>query len=448
MGCTIIVGGFAGDCAKGKVVDYYAQYADLVVRSAGGKNAGHTIYHNGAKFVFRLVPSGIFNKNVKCILAQGMVLDPLTLSEEILNLKNNGVKLTNRLYISNRAHIVTAKHISDDSTASLSAKVGTTKKGIGPAYTDKIRRSGLRMHDLITATDDDFTWLRTITGSIGEVLKLKEAIDIIKPFVTDTAYLINACISSGNEIIFEGAQGTMLDIDHGTYPFVTSSNSVAGGACTGSGVGPSRINQVIGVTKAYSTRVGEGPFPTEIDGALGDTIRKAGDEYGSVTKRPRRVGWFDIPFAKYAAMVNGLDILVIAKLDILSCLDKIKVCVSYGDLDIVPVDLSKCDTPKYVELDGWLNEDITSVTVYDDLPPNARAYIEYIESKVGVPVGLISVGPQRDQVIDRSKYIRELNSKQLNDVMEKEIQPRIKAAIKKEIKAQKTSETKTIKLNR
>lgn len=444
MACTIVVGAGFGDEGKGKVVDYYAQLADVVVRYSGGCNAGHTIYHNKAKIVLRLIPSGIFNEGVKCILAQGMVLDPIVLSKEIKNLRHKGIELTDRLYVSNRAHIVTAKHIDDDSTTSLSAKIGTTKKGIGPAYTDKIRRKGLRMHDLITATENDMAWLRSIAGGTSEAIELQEAIDIIRPFVTDTAYMINACMASGHEILFEGAQGTMLDIDHGTYPFVTSSNSIAGGACTGSGVGPSKITQVVGITKAYSTRVGEGPFPTEVNGTMGDALRKAGNEFGSVTKRPRRIGWFDVPLTKYAAMVNGLDVLIITKLDILSDLDKVKVCVSYGGLDITPIDLAKCDTPDYVELAGWSDEKdrIGSVKEYDKLPANAKAYIEFIESKVGIPVGLISVGPEREQVIDRSEHVRDINAKKFNEMIEQEIQPRIEAAVQQEMRRQKRATIK------
>lgn len=437
---TVIVGLNFGDEGKGKVVDYYAQSADVVVRYSGGCNAGHTIYHNKAKIVLRLIPSGIFNEGVKCILAQGMVLDPIVLSKEIKNLRHKGIELEDRLYISNRAHIVTAKHINDDSTTSISAKVGTTKKGIGPAYTDKISRNGLRMHTLITATDRDLNWLRAIAGGTEEALELKEAIDIIKPFVTDTAYMINACIASNHEVLFEGAQGTLLDIDHGTYPYVTSSNSIAGGACTGAGVGPSRITQVVGITKAYSTRVGEGPFPTEIHGSIGDELRQAGKEFGSVTKRPRRIGWFDVPLTKYAAMINGLDVLIITKLDVLSDLDKIKVCTSYGGLDITPVDLAKCDTPEYVELAGWSDEKdkIGLVREYDRLPANAKAYIEFIERKVGIPIGLVSVGPEREQVIDRSAHVQNINAKKFEEMIEREIQPRIEAAVQKELRRQKT----------
>ena len=448
MGCTVIVGTDFGDEGKGKVVDYYAQVVDVVVRYAGGPNAGHTIYYNGAKIVLRLVPSGIFNEGVRCILAQGMVIDPIVLSKEILNLRHKGIDLADRLHVSNRAHVITAKHIEDDKGSPLCNKVGTTKKGIGPAYTDKASRSGLRIHDLITATDKDMTWLRSIAGGKEEAVELKEAIDIIRPFVTDTAYLVNTCIASGHEVLFEGAQGTMLDIDHGTYPFVTSSNSIAGGACTGSGVGPNKIGQVVGITKAYSTRVGDGPFPTEVNGDISETIRQAGGEFGSVTKRPRRIGWFDVPLTKYAAMINGLDVLIVTKLDILSSLDKIKVCVSYGGLDIVPVDLAKRDIPEYAELDGWANTDIGDIDNYDDLPENARVYIEFIEAKVGVPIGLISVGPNREQVIDRSEHVREVYAQgmadSLQEVIENEIQPRIDAAVKKEMEAQK--KPKTIKL--
>ena len=407
MSCTVIVGGFFGDCGKGKIIDYYAKDVDVVARFSGGSNAGHSIYYNDAKIVLRLIPSGVFNKNVRCVLAQGMVIDPIVLSKEILNLKEQGIDLTDRLHVSNRAHVVTAAHIKEDAEAALSKEVGTTKKGIGPAYSDKIRRSGLRIHTLMNAA------VAGLDKPGSPEAELAEAIEIIRPFVTDTAYLLNACIQSGHEVLFEGAQGTMLDIDHGTYPFVTSSNSTAGGASTGSGVGPNKISQVIGITKAYGTRVGEGPFPTEINGTTGDTIRKAGGEFGSVTNRPRRIGWFDIPLTKYAAMINGMDFLVLTKLDVLACLDKVKICVSYGGLDIIPVDLSKCDTPDYIELDGWSDSKdwISEVNSYDDLPDNARAYVEYIEKKVGIPIGLISVGPGREQVINRSAHVTEVYAK-------------------------------------
>lgn len=387
---TVIVDQSWGDCGKGRVIDYLAKDVGVVVRFGGGPNAGHTLNVNGEKFIFRLIPSGILHDHVKCVLAQGMVIDPLVLAEEIKTLTERGIRLDGRLFVSNKAHVIMPQHKEQDADSEISSKIGTTKKGVGPAYMDKAQRTGLRMHDFI------FNRSRYTRD-------LVEAKTLIRQYVTDTTYLVNSFISSGEDVLFEGAQGTLLDIDHGTYPYVTSSNAVAGGACTGAGVGPTMIDEVIGITKAYVTRVGEGPFPTEMAGKEADDLRESGNEYGSVTKRPRRVGWLDLPLLKYACMVNGATELAITKLDILSGMDKIKVCVSYGVegefiSDVAPYDLAQAK-PVYEELDGW-TEDISDVMHFDNLPENAQKYIEFIENRVGITIRYISVGPERDQMID------------------------------------------------
>jgi adenylosuccinate synthase len=410
MSCIVVVGGAWGDEAKSKVIDLYSKDMDMVVRTGSGPNAGHSIVYQDEKVVLRLMPSGIFNDDVKCVMASGMVIDPLVLLYELNTLKDKGINLTDRFFISNRAHIITNQHIFDDSSSKVSKKIGTTKKGIGPAYADKINRVGLRVADLLLMADGHVSHITALAGDESKANKWLELIKLIKPFVTDTSYLINAALDSGQSVLLENSQGSLLDLDHGSYPFVTSSNVTAGGACIGTGVGPTKIDKVVGVTKAYVTRVGAGPFPTEIEGEVADQLREAGNEYGSVTKRPRRVGWFDVPLMKYAAMVNGMDSFVVSKMDVLAEFDKVKVCTSYGGLDIVPVDLATCEEPEYVELDGWSESKdwISDVREYDKLPENAKKFIEFLEEKVGVMVGLISVGPGREQVINREEYLLKL----------------------------------------
>lgn len=370
-----------GDSGKGRLVDLIAEDFDMVVRAQAGPNAGHTIVVNGEKYILRHIPSGVLHDNVKCVLAAGMVLDLTVLADEISTLQKRGVDLKNKLLISDKAHIIFPSHKDNDDKDN---KIGTTKKGIGPAYSDKINRIGKRLSDVII-----------------DAKEFEQELKIIKPFVTDTTYLINSVIDGDGSVLFECSQGALLDIDMGTYPYVTSSNTTAGGICTGSGVGPTRIDDVVGITKAYFTRVGEGPFPTELNGDIADKLREAGDEYGSVTKRPRRVGWIDIPILKYGCMINGADAIVLTKLDVLSGMDEVKVCTGYGDddfsTDILPSNLNNVK-PVYKTFPGW-SEDISKIRSLEELPANAKAYVEFIENEVGVPITLISVGPEREQII-------------------------------------------------
>lgn len=403
MSSVVVVGAQWGDEGKGKIVDLLAEEAYMVVRYAGGPNAGHTLVVNGQKTVLRLIPSGILHKNTICVMAQGMVVDPFVFNAELHALREAGVDYKGRLFVSDAAHLIMPYHIKEDKDREASAPnpIGTTKKGIGPAYEDKIARRGVRLGDLRNldkaldkADQTSRDHYRPLLGS-REVLHqhLVLARDILLPFLTDTSVLINDAVKAGKNVLFEGAQGTLLDIDHGSYPYVTSSSAVAGGACTGAGVGPTRINKVIGVTKAYSTRVGEGPFETEIFGNVAERIREAGGEYGSVTKRPRRIGWLDLPALKVAARVNGLDGLIITKLDTLgqAGLKKLRV-LSEVDRN------GKATPPELKFVDGWV-EDISKARTWLDLPWHTRRYIEMIEKEVGVPVVMVSVGPDRSQTI-------------------------------------------------
>jgi len=381
---TIITDLFWGDSGKGRVIDYMANDFDIIVRSQGGANAGHTIIVKGEKFILRHIPSGILHDNIKCVLAPGMVIDLNVLADEIKSLQDRGVTLKNKLVVSNKAHIIFSNHKESDD---VTGKIGTTKKGIGPAYSSKVNRIGKRWDDIVK----------------DHYFEFQNAIDIIKPFVMDTTYLIHTYLKMGN-VLFEGAQGTLLDIDHGTYPYVTSSNTIAGGACTGAGVGPTMINEVLGITKAYVTRVGNGPFPTEFDDELAKDIRDVGKEYGSVTKRPRRIGWLDLPLLKYSIIVNGCTSLALIKLDVLSGLKKIKVCTSYKyndiDTDIVPTNLDIAK-PVYKTFTGW-SEDISEARVYSDLPKAAQNYIDFLEEELNLDIILVSVGPERNSIIDRN----------------------------------------------
>jgi adenylosuccinate synthase len=387
---TVFVGLQWGDEGKGRVIDYVSEFSEVVVRFAGGPNAGHTLNVDGRKTILRLIPSGILQPHTKCYLGQGMVLDPSVLAEEIRALRKLGVELQDRLFVSAKAHMIMPEHLTADADGN---GIGTTKKGVGPAYASKINRKSVRLHDYINTPKEDDT-------SEGQ----RNDINTIRPFVQyNCAYVLNTHIQSGDAVIFEGAQGTLLDIDHGTYPYVTSSNSTAGGACTGTGVSPTHITSVLGITKAYTTRVGDGPFPSELDGQLADDLRKAGQEFGSVTKRPRRIGWLDIPLLRYAAMVNGCDLIAITKLDILSGLDEIKVCTGYkyGEIntDIIPFNLTDAK-PVYTVLPGW-KEDISGARSLDDLPHAARSYVEFIEKSLDVRAVLVSVGAEREAIIDR-----------------------------------------------
>lgn len=393
---VVVVGAQWGDEGKGKVVDLLGEQSDMVVRFAGGPNAGHTLVVNGKKTILRLIPSGILHSNTICVMSQGMVIDPIVLEDELNALTDAGIDFKNRLFISDAAHLIMPYHLLVDGKQEFQAvnPIGTTKKGIGPAYEDKVARRGIRLGDLKDikragdlACQAKYFWkgFVPIDFSDNSEAYLHFAASVILPFLTDTSKLVNDAVKSKQNVLFEGAQGTLLDVDHGTYPYVTSSSAVAGGACTGAGVGPSKINKVIGITKAYSTRVGEGPFPTEFVGSLADQLRKAGNEYGSVTKRPRRVGWLDLQLLKYAAQVNGLDGLVVTKLDTLSELALKQITVN-----------SVSDGRKSVA--GW-DEDISQIKTFSDLPLSARNYIQMIEDEVEVPVCMVSVGPDRNQTI-------------------------------------------------
>ena len=421
MASVVIVGSQWGDEGKGKMTDYLSQEADVVVRSQGGNNAGHSIVFEGKKFALRLVPSGIFGAKKLSVIGNGVVVNPKALLEEIHYIEDNGVDVSG-LRISNRAHVTMPYHILLDKCeekAKGDQKVGTTQKGIGPTYMDKVARIGIRMCDLLEKD--------TFEKKLRENLDLKNALftkiygveplkfdDIfdeyyqygqeLKKYVTDTSLLINDEMDADKKVLFEGAQGTMLDIDDGTYPYVTSSNPAAGGASTGAGVGPNRIDRVVGICKAYTTRVGEGPFPTELTDEIGDHIRETGHEYGVVTGRPRRVGWLDAVALRHAHRVDGLNYLSLNLLDVLSGLKTIKIARAYEldgkEINYYPASLEELDRckPVYDELPGW-DEDVTNVTKFDDLPENAKNYLKRIEELTDTPLATVSVGPDREQTM-------------------------------------------------
>ena len=421
MASVVIVGSQWGDEGKGKMTDYLSQEADVVVRSQGGNNAGHSIVFEGKKFALRLVPSGIFGAKKLSVIGNGVVVNPKALLEEIHYLEDNGVDVSG-LRISNRAHVTMPYHILLDKCeekAKGDQKVGTTQKGIGPTYMDKVARIGIRMCDLLEKD--------TFEKKLRENLDLKNALftkiygveplkfdDIfdeyyqygqeLKKYVTDTSLLINDEMDADKKVLFEGAQGTMLDIDDGTYPYVTSSNPAAGGASTGAGVGPNRIDRVVGICKVYTTRVGEGPFPTELTDEIGDHIRETGHEYGVVTGRPRRVGWLDAVALRHAHRVDGLNYLSLNLLDVLSGLKTIKIARAYEldgkEINYYPASLEEldCCKPVYDELPGW-DEDITNITKFDDLPENAKNYLKRIEELTDTPLATVSVGPDREQTM-------------------------------------------------
>jgi adenylosuccinate synthase len=424
MTAVVVVGAQWGDEGKGKIVDIYTEFADMVVRYAGGPNTGHTVVIGDDRLVVRLIPTGILRPGTRCVLGQGMVIDLQVLISEIDELVGRGYEgIEERLLVSDRAHLVLPYHVLLDSLRESSAEsgkaIGTTKKGIGPAYEDKVRRTGIHAGDL-----KDFdrlaskvevalkAWTPSIAALGGEPPSLQGLLEPlraqarrIQPLLGDASSAVDQAIRAGARVMFEGAQGTLLDVDHGTYPFVSSSNAVAGGAAIGAGIGPNRIDTVIGVSKAYATRVGAGPFPTELDDAMGVHLREAGAEFGSVTGRPRRTGWLDLPALRYAARVNGLDGLAVTKLDVLTGLDRVRVCVAYdtakGQKEELPIELVDRPSelrPVYQELEGW-SERLEGAKVLDDLPRAARAYIRFLEEGAGVPIYLVSVGPQRKQTI-------------------------------------------------
>jgi len=422
MSRLIIVGAQWGDEGKGKIVDLLSGNFDIVARYQGGHNAGHTVEIGKKKFILQLVPSGILRPQKTAIIGNGVVVDPVALLKEIELLEQNGVEVWGRLFLSNRAHMILPYHrlIEKESENSpFQQKIGTTARGIGPAYEDKGGRRGLRVGDLLDA--DQFRCLvemgvrekQAALRGRGSDLDLdpRQLADEylamgqrLRPLIVDTAVLLNREIDAGRSVLFEGAQGTMLDVDHGTYPYVTSSNATAGGACTGLGVAPTRITGIIGVSKAYATRVGNGPFPTEDTGEAGELLRSRGQEYGAVTRRPRRCGWMDLPELRYSATVNGLDSLIITKLDVLDTLDEIPVCVGYEcdgtQLKEIPPQaeaLAKV-RPIYRNFPGW-KQSTFGLTQYADLPQTARTYLEFIRDQAGIEISVISTGPEREQSI-------------------------------------------------
>ncbi len=420
MANKIVVGTQWGDEGKGKVTNMLARKADLVVRYSGGNNAGHTVVIDDNKFELHLIPSGILYPDKPNILGNGVVIDPQALVEEMEGLEERGINLDN-LYISEIAHVVMPYHRLLDRLEEErkgAGKIGTTGKGIGPVYTDKIARRGIRMIELLDeeqftrkleeSLDYHNTVLEKVYGvqplDIEEIkAEYRSSIEKIRPHIINTAILIEEACRENKEIFFEGAQGTLLDIDFGTYPYVTSSNPTAGGVCTGAGIGPTEIDEVIGVTKAYQTRVGEGPFPTEQKNKIGEYLREKGHEYGVTTGRPRRCGWLDIPLLKHAVRVNGLTEIALTKLDVLTGLAELLVCTSYQKDGENIAEYPACAQdikPVYQEFSGW-EEDISSIREYSNLPVNARHYLESIEEMVGVPIRIIGVGPGREEAINK-----------------------------------------------
>jgi len=420
MANTILIGAQWGDEGKGKIIDVLTDQADVVVRTQGGNNAGHTVHISGQKYILHLVPSGILRKKKVCVIGNGVVVDPVSLVEEIEGLRKLGIKIDGNLFLSETAHLVFPYHRELDAqreTLKGKNKIGTTKRGIGPAYGDKAARTGLRVLDLIN--HERFrTQLEVKIKENNEILKAfgatplsfkqvhqqyRAAGDYLKPFVANTVILLHEAVRRGKDILFEGAQGTFLDIDHGTYPFVTSSTTTAGGACTGSGIPPHRMDRVVGVMKAYTTRVGEGPLPTE-NAEIADMLHAMGREFGATTGRPRRCGWFDAVATRHACMVNGIDELAVTNVDGLDSVRKIMVCVAYRAngrrYDYVPNDseiLSRCE-PVYEEFPGWQTP-IDKARKWKDLPSKTRSYLQTIAKLTGAKLAIVSVGPGREQTI-------------------------------------------------
>lgn len=419
MSVIALVGAQWGDEGKGKIIDILAEKSDVVVRSQGGNNAGHTVVVDGVTYKLRLIPSGILYGNKLCVIGNGIVLNPKALIGEMNEIAASGKSLDG-LKIDARAHVVLPYHIELDGISEKmrgKGDIGTTKRGIGPCYMDKAERSGIRMCDFINPE----IFARKLKANIdiknkilvgvygGQPLDFDEIYNeyieyakTLAPYVTDASVLVYNAIKSGKNVLFEGAQGALLDIDVGTYPYVTSSHPTAGGFCIGTGIGPTLIDEVLGVCKSYTTRVGKGPFPTELDDEIGDSIRQKGGEYGTVTGRARRCGWLDLVILRFAVRVNGLTSLAVNKLDTLTGIDKLKVCVAYRKngklIEDFPVDISELEgcEPVYETLDGW-RKDISDIKCYNDLPASTKKYIEFIENKLGVKVAMVGVGPSRNQ---------------------------------------------------
>ncbi len=431
MSTLVVVGSQWGDEGKGKITDLLSEEADIIVRYQGGCNAGHTVVKGDEQYIFHLIPSGILHQGVKCLIGNGVVIDPEALLQEIENLKKKNIEIDDNLFIDFKAHVVLPYHKNLDEIKEMKRgkdKIGTTKRGIGPAYADKIARTGIRMIDLIdekflpkklenNLNEKDATFEKLYGLKISNqekkdiIKKYTKYGQLLKKYVTDVSLYLNQAINENKEILFEGAQGTLLDIDHGTFPYVTSSNPIAGGACIGTGVGPTKIDRVMGITKAYTTRVGRGPFPTEMQGELEELTRQKGGEFGATTGRPRRCGWFDAVLVNYAVRINGMDSMVLTKVDILSDFNKIKICTSYkykGEIiKEFPVNLEILENciPVYEEMEGWKG-DISQITKYEDLPQQLEAYINRIEELVKTKIVIVSVGPKRSQTIIREKVFK------------------------------------------
>ena len=430
---AVILGAQWGDEGKGKIVDVLSERFNVVARYAGGHNAGHTVIIHGKKFVLQLIPCGVLRPGCKGVIGNGVVLDPAAFLGEVKKLRDAGLPVDQQLFVSDRAQVILPYHRMIElaaETAPGRQPIGTTRRGIGPAYEDKIHRNGLRVVDLLNnsllrthinnACHEKNTIAHALFGTepldprtmYEEYARLAEQ---VAPFVTDTAVMLNDAIANGEKVMFEGAQGALLDIDHGTYPFVTSSSSTAGGAVTGTGVGPTKIGTVIGVTKAYVTRVGEGPFPTEIDGHSSDLLRSRGQEYGAVTGRPRRCGWLDLPLLRYSNMINGTEWLVVTKMDVMDECAEIPVCTAYevdGKItDKIPADIRgfKSIKPIYITLPGW-HCSTEGITEFGKLPQLAQDYLHFIEKESGAKIGMVSTGPDRTQTISLPAFEELLNA--------------------------------------
>jgi len=420
MSVTILVGSQWGDEGKGKVVDILSEKYDIVARYQGGANAGHTIQIGETKFVLHLIPSGILHEKIDCVIGNGVVIDPQALLDEIDFLEKNGISVKDRLFISQNAHLIMPYHkIIDALNEKSNSKIGTTGRGIGPCYIDKYARKGIRIVDLLNKSElekkirlnleEKNNLLRKVYDTeeldvdkiVKEYLAFDEKID---PYIKDIPLFLNNAINDGRKVLLEGAQGALLDVDHGTYPYVTSSNPTSGGACTGTGIPPTKVTSVIGIVKAYTTRVGLGPFPTELTDEIGETLRKIGAEFGATTGRPRRCGWFDAFLVNYSRMINGIERAAITKLDVLSFLDEIKVCVGYeiNGKKLKSYPTNECDIvnskPVYETLKGW-KKDISNISDYDSLPSEAKDYLSFISVECGFEINIISVGPRRKQTI-------------------------------------------------
>ena len=429
---AVVLGAQWGDEGKGKIVDVLSERFSAVARYAGGHNAGHTVIHGSQKFVLQLIPCGVLRPGCKGVIGNGVVLDPIAFLKEVAKLRGLGVEVDGQLFVSNRAQVILPYHRMIELAAESAPgrkRIGTTSRGIGPAYEDKMARSGLRVVDLLNTS----LLHQHIEAACGEKNAIAHALfgtdplepekmyneyaaaaEEVRPFVTDTGRMLHKIIAEGGSVMFEGAQGTMLDIDHGTYPFVTSSSATAGGAATGTGVGPTAIGTVISVTKAYVTRVGEGPFPTEIHDPIGDQLRARGNEYGAVTGRPRRCGWLDIPLLRYSNQVNGAEWLVVTKMDVLDELDEIPICVGYqvdGKVsDEIPADVQGLERvkPVYTKLKGWKSS-TDGITEFDKLPKAAQEYLRFQERESGAKIGMVSTGPDREQTMFLPEFAAALN---------------------------------------